>query len=333
MAQEKNSPDLMTMIHGFWGSRVLFAGQELGIYDLLARGGKTADEVARELGLDPDAAATLLGALAGLGLLRKDLQGRFTLAPETENALVAGQPGSLASIIAHMRQMWEAWGRLDEVLRRGRPEIAEERRFVERDPQRVRAFIAGMAEVGRASAEELARRLAAWPVRRMLDIGGGPATYCLALARLKPELRATLFDRPLPLEVAREFITAEGLEERVLTQEGDALTGEFGADYDLVLISQVLHSFGPEDCARVVREAARALAAGGWLIVNEFALNEDRVSPPQAALFSVNMLANTEKGRAYTRNEIKEWMRAAGLGELKEEDLLGRSVLFYGKKG
>ena len=323
--------DLLQMLKGFWHSRILFAGQELGVFDFLAQGPKTAAQVAQGLRLDLRGVEILLNALAALELLRKDTE-RFCVNPAVEDALVAGRPGSQASIIAHHRMMWDSWGHLDETICSGRPWRPPAGSSRTPDSKRVRAFIQGMAEIGQAAARELAGRVDLTHVERVLDVGGGPGTYSIALARRKPTLRATILDLPKPLEVAREYIARSGMQQQVEARKGNALKDDFGSGYDLALVSNLLHSFGPDDNARIVRKSAEALAPQGWLIVNEFALNEDRVSPVSAALFAVNMLANTEQGRTYTVGEIAQWMAEAGLKNIRHEDLLGHSTLTYGQK-
>ena len=48
----------------------------------------------------------------------------------------------------------------------------------------------------------------------------------------------------------------------------------------------------------------------------EFVPNEDRVSPPMAASFSLTMLASTVSGDAYTFGELDAMYREAGFGDI-----------------
>ncbi|MCX7013188.1 MAG: class I SAM-dependent methyltransferase [Candidatus Sumerlaeota bacterium] len=330
MPSDSSPIDLHQLVRGFWLSRILFAGEELGVFESLDQGAKTPHEAAAALHLDERGIDILLHALTAMELLRKDKgSGRFSLNPAVADALLPGRPGSQASIIAHHRMMWDSWGALDQTIRSGKPKV---RAAAGPDRKRIHAFIMGMAEVGLPSAEELTRRLDLSRIERMLDVGGGPGTYSIALARRKPSLRATILDLAPTLEVARENIARQGMAKQVDTREGDALAVDYGADFDLVLVSNLLHSFSADECRRIVRKSAAALAPGGLLVVNEFALNEDRISPAPAALFAVNMLANTEAGRTYTIGEIETWMAEAALQRIRHEDLLGRSTLFYGEK-
>ena len=67
---------------------------------------------------------------------------------------------------------------------------------------------------------------------------------------------------------------------------------------------------GRSDGAKSVRGAA--LADGGRAVTLEFGPNDDRVSPPEAAGFSMVMLAGTPAGDAYTFREFEQMFAASG---------------------
>ena len=137
-------------------------------------------------------------------------------------------------------------------------------------------------------------------VRRLLDLGGGPATYAITFAQANPELKATVFDLPMPIEIARENIAKNGLTDRVDTLAGNFLKDDIGTGYDFIWISQILHSHDEEQCKLIIAKAVAALTPGGTLAIQDFYLNADGASPTGAAMFGVHMLAVTPRGRAYT---------------------------------
>ena len=55
-----------------------------------------------------------------------------------------------------------------------------------------------------------------------------------------------------------------------------------------------------------------ALAPGGTVAIQEFVPNDDRTGPPNALIFAVNMLVNTEAGDTFTFAEMSQWLRKAG---------------------
>ena len=328
--QSQAARELEQLTRGFWKSRILMAGVELGLFEALDGRPATAEDLAARTGLDRRAVRILLGALAALGLLHHK-QRVFELDPEMREYLVVAGAHSQVAILMHMRHMWDAWGRIDEVARTGHP--APRREEGPAELARIESFIRGMHEVSRDLVAAFAGREEVAAARRMLDLGGGPGSYAIACCRQNPELRATILDRELPLRIARENVAAAGLEDRITLQPGDALADGYGSGFDLVLISQLLHAFGPQECAAIIARAASALAPGGLLVVNEFALRDDPADPPMAALFAVNMLANTEGGSSYEIREISDWLHAAGLGAIRHEDIGGRSTLVIGRKG
>ena len=60
---------------------------------------------------------------------------------------------------------------------------------------------------------------------------------------------------------------------------------------------------------------------GGLVATLEFVPNDDRVTPPVAAAFSMMMLASTESGDAYTFEEFDRMFRDAGFGPGRIQDL------------
>ena len=183
----------------------------------------------------------------------------------------------------------------------------------ERDEEEVRAFIWGMHAIARDLAPKVAAKLDLKAVRHLLDLGGGPATYAITFAQANPELKATVFDLPMPIEIARENIAKNGLTDRVDTLAGNFLKDDIGTGYDFIWISQILHSHDEAQCKLIIAKAVAALTPGGTLAIQDFYLNADGASPTGAAMFGVHMLAVTPRGRAYTHGEVAEWMQAAGL--------------------
>ena len=114
------------------------------------------------------------------------------------------------------------------------------------------------------------------------------------------------------LEVAKENAQKAGDADRYNTLEGSAFDVEFGSGYDLVLLTNFLHHFDPPTCETLLRKVHGALADGGRAVTLEFVPNEDRVTPPDAAGFSMMMLTSTPSGDAYTFSELERMFANAG---------------------
>jgi ubiquinone/menaquinone biosynthesis C-methylase UbiE len=169
-------------------------------------------------------------------------------------------------------------------------------------------------------------------VRHLLDLGGGPATYAITFAKLNPEMRATVFDLPGPIKIARENIAKHGLSARISTLEGNFLKNDIGSGYDFIWISHILHSHNEEQCRRIIQRALKALVPGGTLAVQDFFLNPDGYTPPGAAMFGVHMLAVTPRGRAFTYGEVAEWLQEEGLSAPEQISTSPEAGVLVGKK-
>jgi len=236
-----------------------------------------------------------------------------------------GSPDSERLATMHAVHQWESWSTLTECVRSG---SRVERSVTEaRGRDWTEAFIEAMAKTGSERAPHVVAAVGAAGVKRMLDVGGGPGSYSIAFAEAHPELRADILDKSEVLEIARRHIERAGLSSRVNTVPGDLTASDFGSGYDLALISNICHMLGPEANRDLLKRAAKALAPGGRVVIQDFVLDENRTSPPAAALFALNMLVATEHGASYTTGEYEDWLRGAGLTGARKAGLPGRTDL------
>jgi 2-polyprenyl-3-methyl-5-hydroxy-6-metoxy-1,4-benzoquinol methylase len=140
----------------------------------------------------------------------------------------------------------------------------------------------------------------------------------------------TLFDVPDTIKIAQGIIRKSGIK-NIDFIKGDFMSDNIGSGYDLIFISQVVHSFSPEGNISLLRKCKDALNPGGRIAVQEFYIDKSRAFPPNSALFSVNMLVNTESGRCYPPLEIKQWLSGLRFKEIKEK-MLDDTVLVVGRK-
>lgn len=318
---------LVGLVQGYRHSAVVLTALRVGVFEAIGRGSATAEDLAGRLGLDRRALETVLLALASDGVLLAEA-GRFRIDPESAELLLPDGRMSQVNIFNHDFGLMQRWVRLEETLRNGRPVPRPE---AEQTEEAMRHFICGMADVSRLSSLEVAEKFDFSPYRRLLDVGGGPATHSITFARKNPELRCVVLDLPGPIGIAREEIAKASLEERIEARAGDFLADELGEGFDVVYISNIIHMLGEAQTRALIEKSRRALAPGGVLIIKEFFLEDDRVSPPFAAMFSVNMLVGTEAGKSYTLAETRRMMAEAGFGDFETLEVAMNSRLLIGR--
>ncbi len=175
-------------------------------------------------------------------------------------------------------------------------------------------FARGMGGLMTQPAQLLAELVDPEPTRplRVLDIAAGHGRFGLAFATRNPQAEITALDWPAVLEVAKENAAHAGVADRYHTIAGSAFDVDFGGPYDLVLLTNFLHHFDPPTNETLLRKVHAALADGGRAATLEFVPNDDRITPPPAAMFSLVMLVGTPAGDAYTFSELERMCRNAG---------------------
>lgn len=324
MGLEEQVKILRRLTGGFQASRVLIAANNLGVFDNL-KTPKDAETLATAIGTDKRATALLLNALVALGLLRKK-KSSFLNTPLSNAFLVKGAPYYQGDIIRHYDMLSRRWASLDEVLKTGTP--------LPRGGRDIRAFIMGMHNLASLRVDRVLKSIGLEGVRDALDLGGGPGTYSIGMA--KKSISVTLFDMPETLEIAREIIEKEKVGARLKgsprLKAGNFLTDDIGSGYDLILISQIFHAYTEEDNLKALEKCRKALNPEGRVVIQEFYIGEDGTRPPESALFSLNMLIGTDGGRCYSPKELKDWLRQTGFTKIKETKL-DETVLVEGSTG
>ena len=167
---------------------------------------------------------------------------------------------------------------------------------------------------------------------RVLDIAAGHGAFGIVIAQKNPSAEVVALDWAPVLAVATENAKAMGVAARFRTLAGDALTVDYGTGFDVVLLTNFLHHFDRSTCVGLLRKAAGALKPGGRVVVLEFVPNEDRISPPLAAAFSLTMLAGTPAGDAYTFAEHTSMLAEAGFTDVTAHPLPGPETVIVGVK-
>ncbi|WP_179401482.1 class I SAM-dependent methyltransferase [Burkholderia guangdongensis] len=179
-------------------------------------------------------------------------------------------------------------------------------------------FARAMVPFVAPTAHDIAQQVAAWPQppKRVLDVAAGHGLFGISIAKAVPDAEIVAVDWQAVLDVARENAGSAGVSARYRTLAGSAFDVDWGTDFDLVLLTNFLHHFDPATCVSLLSKVRRSLAPGARALAVEFVPNDDRVSPPFAAAFSLMMLASTPHGDAYTAREFEQMGREAGFSKV-----------------
>ena len=308
----KSIQDIVDLASAYYGSAVLFAAIDRGVFAAVEESGAFAD-VVKATGGNERGTRLLLDACVAEGLLVKDGES-YANTPAGKAALVPGGPADLTKAIRYNRDVYSAWGRLAEFAKTGLPVERPELHLGE-DAARTKAFAAAMfgraMGIGRGIVPMLGLEQAHGV--RVLDLAGGPGAYAILMCQANPALTCVTVDLPAISAEAREYVARFGLSDRIDCRAGDYHADEYEAGaYDVVTVFGALHQESPERIVGILRRAHHALRAGGRLVVLDMMTDETHTAPKFSALFAVNMALTTENGWVFSDAELKGWMREAG---------------------
>lgn len=298
------------------------AGIELSLFTAIAEGNTTAKEISRACATSERGTRILCDYLVIIGFLTKQ-DGIYGLTPDSAVFLDKHSPAYLGTIIDFILSpmMTDPFKHLTEAVRRG-GSAGDTTPLEPEHPVWVK-FARAMAPM-MVMPSQLLAKLAdqnANEKLRILDIAAGHGLYGLAFAKRNPQVTVTAVDWPNVLEVAKENAQAAGVADRYQTKPGSAFDVDYGTGYDIILLTNFLHHFDASTCETLLRKVHAALANGGRAVTLEFVPNPDRVSPSQAAAFSMMMLGSTPAGDAYTFAELETMFSNAGFARSELHEL------------
>jgi SAM-dependent methyltransferase len=302
---------IMDMASAFYESCLLFTSSDLGIFRTLSELSEAdAPTVAAACGLNLRGTRLLLDACVAVGLLSK-AGNIYRNTAETAAFLVPGSPADLSGAIRYNRDVYNAWGKLAKMVRSGRPVERPEIHLGE-DPERTRTFVLAMHSRALAVGLAVISQLDLTGRSRLLDVGGGPGTYSMLIARAFPEIKCTVLDLPEIVRIADELIAQSGMQSRILTLASDYHKAEFPQENDVVIFFGVLHQEDPAEILSLLRRACAALVPGGSLYVLDMMTDSTHTQPKFSALFALNMALTTPHGWVFSEDELKFWLTEAG---------------------
>jgi hypothetical protein len=258
MKQRNREETLWNLVRGALTARALATVVDLGVPDAFAEGARHVDDVAREVGADPDVLRRVLRALASDGVFAEEERGVFRNTEASE--LLRG--GGWSDFAHLFGGIWHrAAGELD--ARSAEPTFpqlygADFWTWLAAHPDERAAFDRAMVQ----GTERRVDGLAALEWRgdeTVVDVGGGNGALLVELVGRQPGLRGIVLDVP---ETVRD---EAALGERISFVEGNFF--EAVPRGDAYVLSTILHDWDDEHAAMILRTIRAAAPADARLLV------------------------------------------------------------------
>ncbi|MBA2646428.1 MAG: methyltransferase domain-containing protein [Pyrinomonadaceae bacterium] len=317
MSQHPSEPSpilFFDTINAHQRTAALKAAIDLDLFTAIGKGNATAQSIAQSCAASERGVRILCDYLTVIGFLTKE-DGRYELTPDSSMFLDRRSPAYVGGATEFLLSplLTDGFKDIAAAVRKGGTVMKDAGTVTPENPVWV-DFARGMAPLIGMPAQLMAQLVIGESKQKMkvLDIAAGHGLFGIAFAQANPNAEVVAQDWQQVLEVAQENARAAGVSERFTTLPGSAFEVEFGTGFDVILLTNFLHHFDAPTCEELLRKVHAALGEGGRAVTLEFVPNEDRVSPPGAAMFSLVMLGSTPSGDAYTFSEFESMFRNAG---------------------
>jgi len=302
------------MLQAHQRTAALKAAIDLDIFRAVGEGPGDVPSIARHCKASERGIRILCDFLTINSVLVKE-NGHYRHTPTSAAFLDPRSPACMASIAQFLGNpaMHEPFERLADVVRAGRTVLPGDGSVEPENPIWVQ-----FAETMGPMMGPMAGPLGAVVLEghtgplRVLDIAAGHGLFGIEIAKQNPHARVTGLDWAPVLRVAMDNARKAGVHDRYNMLPGSAFEVNFDGPYDAVLLTNFLHHFDKPTNVTLLKKVRAALQPGGRAATLEFVPNEDRVSPPMPAAFSLTMLTSTAAGDAYTLSELTAMYNDAG---------------------
>lgn len=305
----------------------LHAGVHYGLFSLLKRQpGLTRQQIAQELGMGEQPARIMILGLVASGMIKQRFKRLYNTWLSAELLCEDSATNIIPYVYLQHHVMYPGMKHFCEALRTGKNAGLEEFAGVEptlyerlrHDPFVERIFHDAMSALSVQTNRILADYLDLAQTKYLIDIGGGDATNIMTLARQHHHLRASVFDFPSVCQIAKERISATGMNDRLSAIPGNAFEDAFPQGADCFLFAHFCTIWSEAKNRLLYKKAFDALPAGGRVVVFNMMQSNDESGPLSAAVGSPYFLTiATGEGMLYTWDEYAKWLNDAGFSDVK----------------
>jgi ubiquinone/menaquinone biosynthesis C-methylase UbiE len=308
---------------GFMAAKHLFVASEVGLFEALAAGPATIEELASRTGVPARTIGITAAAMVSLGLIEQD-ENRYQNS-EPAAAFLAGKLGpDLRPMLRFFDQIsYPTWQKLAEAVQTGNGQA----QFGKFDKRQQEIFSADVESFSGPGAAALATNYDFGQHRKVLDVAGGTGSFLVAVLKHHANLRGTLFELPGPCAVARQKLANLPEGSRIDVVEGDVFRDPLPANHDALIVANTAHVFSVPHNLELMRKMRAGVQPGARLLLVDLWTDPTHSHPSAAALMSGEFLVMAGEGQAYSEQEAEHWMRETGWRKLERKALAGATSL------
>lgn len=262
---------ILQLMNGVFVAGTVSCLAQLGIPDLVEAAPQSAEELASQIGADPQALYRLMRATASVGVLSEGPDGRFSQTPMSAVLRSKATPSLRAFAIMTGRE-WHGrgWSHLKYCVRTGKQALeqiygASIFEFLKQHPEEAQIFNDAMTELSMIDSPAVAEAYNFEGIRTIVDIAGGHGLLLATILERNPYLRGTLYEMPHVLEGASSG-PLKSLLERCTLISGDMFSS-VPPGADAYIMKHIIHDWPDDRCVQLLKACRKGVNSGGRLLV------------------------------------------------------------------
>ena len=304
---------LFDLTAGFTYTQTLYAFVESGLCEALGRGSVTVEQASAATGNTVDHVELLLHAAEGINLVVRHSD-RYALSDL--GVSLTHEPGVLAMIRHHAIVYRDLASPLSLLSHETPTETAAFWQYAggrgaegtdvegSADYSRLMAVTQGFVADTILASYDFGKH------QHLVDIGGGSGAFAIKVAHAHERMRATVFDLPNVVPLAKERIEREGLAHRIDAVAGSFHGGVLPGGSDLYTLVRVRYDHDNEPAAQLLSALHTSMPSGATLLIAE-PMADLRGAEAVGTYFAM-YLAAMRSGRCRSPKQIGSMLRSAG---------------------
>ncbi|MFZ0464896.1 MAG: methyltransferase [Candidatus Acidiferrales bacterium] len=244
---------------------------QMGIPELVEAGPRSAEELASQIGANPQALYRLMRATASVGVLSEGPDGKFSETPMSAVLRSNGKPSLRAFAIMGGRE-WHGrgWSYLEFCVRTGKQALEQiygtpTFEFFEKNPEEGHIFNDAMTALSMIDGPAVAAAYSFDGIHSIVDVGGGHGFLLATILERNPHMKGILYDAPHVIEGAKNG-PLKPMMERCTLASGDMFSS-VPTGVDAYIIKHIIHDWPDETCLKILKACRKGLNPNGKLLV------------------------------------------------------------------
>jgi hypothetical protein len=271
---------IMQLSMGVFISQAIYVAARLGIADLIADGAKTTAEMADKTGTNEGALYRVLRSLASVGVFTETSDRAFVNSPMSDTLRDDSATSTRAmALFMGDEAHWSVYPGMMHSVETGEP-AWEHIHGVPCFPYLFEVnrpfgsiFDQAMTSVSHSEIGAVLQAYDFSGIGTLADIAGGRGHLLASILQKYPEMNGVLFDMGVVIDAAQEFLSSQGVADRVQIVAGDFFS-EIPVVADAYILKHIIHDWYDDKSEVILGNIRRSMPDGSRVLI------VDAVIPP-----------------------------------------------------